>query len=382
MEEITDKLKKFYRVPMDHQKPQIRAMSSWRDENRCGFLMGVSLHGLPEHVAEIARVLDQQSGQSVKKKALDALIRSFKEYYIDPYKQHAGTTPSSSAPPTRPPSAGSEPLSASSLPNPQSRSGSADSKSRRSQSRPGSATNQSSPVGSTGYQSQFRKALSERDGVCLFCWTPWECEVAHIIAQKNIRFAQNCASVMQEASLKYIHQVQNGLYLCSVCHGRFDKLGVYIDVQEPGRFVVRTVPTEEPHKSFSRNIEGNRKNYLIDYPGRETSDDWQRQIWFKSDDTSTYPNVTALEFHKRACLIWEMAGGADVDLLGVYESDDDVGDAGADISPLQKRELVEHYLSALETDESPLDTIEAEIYPGKMKIINRSIESNYNKNLV
>ena len=36
------------------------------------------------------------------------------------------------------------------------------------------------------FQSDFQKALVNRDEICLFCWYKDQCEGAHIIAQKNL----------------------------------------------------------------------------------------------------------------------------------------------------------------------------------------------------
>ena len=80
----------------------------------------------------------------------------------------------------------------------------------------------------------------KRDGVCLFCWNRIECEGAHILAQKEIPFRYYEASLFERAGLKQKHQVQNGLLLCSICHGQFDKLKRYVDVVDD-KLVVKVV---------------------------------------------------------------------------------------------------------------------------------------------
>ena len=43
-------------------------------------------------------------------------------------------------------------------------------------------------------------------------------------------------------------------------------------------------------------------------------------LYFKQNDPKNLPNRKALEFHKTACLIWRMAGGAEED--DDYSEDD------------------------------------------------------------
>jgi hypothetical protein len=46
-------------------------------------------------------------------------------------------------------------------------------------------------------------------------------------------------------------------------------------------------------------------------------------LYFFDNDTTLLPNRNALEFHKTACLIWRMAGGAEIH--DECCSDDDIG---------------------------------------------------------
>jgi hypothetical protein len=44
------------------------------------------------------------------------------------------------------------------------------------------------------------------------------------------------------------------------------------------------------------------------------------QLYFVDNNPDTLPNVHALQFHKAACLIWRMAGGAEPE---DYDTDSD-----------------------------------------------------------
>jgi hypothetical protein len=79
---------------------------------------------------------------------------------------------------------------------------------------------------------EFSKSVCKRDGVCLFSWNNLECHATHVVAQKNLPFNYDEESIFQRVGLHSKHQVQNGLFLCAVCHGQFDKLKRYVDVVE------------------------------------------------------------------------------------------------------------------------------------------------------
>ena len=48
-------------------------------------------------------------------------------------------------------------------------------------------------------------------------------------------------------------------------------------------------------------------------------------LHFLDSNPENLPNVHALGFHKAACLIWRMAGGAEPEELPADEDDDDIG---------------------------------------------------------
>ena len=156
-------------------------------------------------------------------------------------------------------------------------------------------------------------------------------------------------SIFQRTGLHSKHQVQNGMLLCSVCHGEFDALKRYVDVivEENGdvKYVLKIVKglresDEEEWRRIVRDVRIDRQKRLEDFSdGRGALDDEANMcLWFMNptscveSDRETRsrrvlepedlrPNFKALEFHKTACLIWCMAGGAEED--EEFCSDDD-----------------------------------------------------------
>ena len=199
--------------------------------------------------------------------------------------------------------------------------------------------------------SQFKKSVGKRDGVCLFCWNNLECEAAHVVAQQDLPFDYDEQSIFQRVGLYSKHQVHNGVLLCSVCHGQFDKLKRYVDVVEENgdvKYVVKIVKglresDEVEWQRAVRNVRTLRQIRMEDYTdGRAATDNEGNMcLWFinptssiESDRVSRSqralepedlrPNIKALEFHKIACLIWRMAGGAEADEEYCSDYDSDV----------------------------------------------------------
>ncbi|KAJ3006233.1 UNVERIFIED_CONTAM: hypothetical protein HDU68_004203 [Siphonaria sp. JEL0065] len=166
--------------------------------------------------------------------------------------------------------------------------------------------------------SKFRSALHKRDKVCLFCWGNLELDAAHLIAQKpSASLSLIIPDLLSRAGLDSVYRVQNGILLCKVCHGQFDKLRRYIDVVDD-RFVAKVVNlTNDPHdhvwRSVVDDLRGTRTLRERKWTGRQAIDDatGEMVVYFAQDDASILPNHTALSFHKAACLIWKMAGAAD-----------------------------------------------------------------------
>jgi hypothetical protein len=168
----------------------------------------------------------------------------------------------------------------------------------------------------------LKEAVEKRDEVCLFCWDMLECEGAHIIAQKNIPMEYDDIPLLRRAGLEHKHQVQNGLLLCNKCHSQFDKLKRYVDLIDD-KLVIKVVnetnDTEsDKHKDweiatdFLQSIRRTGQKYLLD--GRTAVEtNGEMALYFVQNDPNLQPNRKALEFHKTACLIWRMAGGAEPD---------------------------------------------------------------------
>ena len=193
--------------------------------------------------------------------------------------------------------------------------------------------------------NDLKKAVARRDGVCLFCWNRKPLKGSHIIAQKNVSMAYDQASLFIRAGITQKHQVQNGLLLCGNCHDEFDLLKRYVDFIDD-KLVVKVVDetndkSSEKHRDWIRT----NRDLKIARTGRE--EDWieidnrkaveangEMSLYFDQNIETQLPNRQALEFHKAACLIWRMAGGAETD--EEYCSDDE--DLGpVDTAALKRR---------------------------------------------
>ncbi|OAJ41349.1 hypothetical protein BDEG_24970 [Batrachochytrium dendrobatidis JEL423] len=126
--------------------------------------------------------------------------------------------------------------------------------SSRAPSRNNSAGNISNAPKEELSHRDLKNAVEKRDVACLFCWDKLSLQGAHIIAQKNIGVAYNEPSILLRSGLTQKHQIQNA-------------------------------------------VESNG----------------EMALYFVLGDPTLQPNRNALEFHKTACLIWRMAGGAEFD---------------------------------------------------------------------
>ncbi|KAJ3356644.1 hypothetical protein HDU83_000506 [Entophlyctis luteolus] len=187
--------------------------------------------------------------------------------------------------------------------------------------------------------ANFRSALHKRDEVCLFCWGNLQLDAAHLIAQKpSPSLSLIIPDLLSRAGLDSVDRVQNGILLCKVCHGEFDALRRYIDVVDD-RFVAKVVnltsdPRNQEYIDAVGGIEDSRTGKIRRNPafaGRTVVDGSNElPVYFADGDTTKHPNLTALAFHKAACLIWKMAGAAD-DI-----EDDDIDHDGSVDSLLAK----------------------------------------------
>ncbi|KAI8913695.1 hypothetical protein EDD86DRAFT_110573 [Gorgonomyces haynaldii] len=277
--------------------PTQRIRSEWKEDNKFGFLCGILEHGEQQHREELVRL---SSGGGFAEHE-DVFIDQMFDHYIRPYlKSYSGSschTPVGS----RPGSAGSS--------------------------------------GSEPTHKQMKKALEARDGVCLFCWNNLSLEASHIIARKNIPIAQDESSVLQRAGLQSKHQVQNGLLLCKICHDQFDLLHYYVDVVDDRlvlKIVNQTNDKNDPTFKYAVSDLGidriKRNGRFPD--GRSQVEGQEMRLWFMDNNAELQPNRVALEFHKTACLIWRMAGGADPEDEYCSDCDSDTG-----VDYLQKERL-------------------------------------------
>ena len=308
--------------------PSARIRSEWTKENKHGFLSAIAKYGLPHHKIRLNGILASNSPDRTTE--IDDFIDVCFNYYIAVFKQHVGSnchTPTSS----------------------------------RTPSRSNSVHDINDNLIQELSHSQFKKSVGKRDGVCLFCWNNLQCHAAHLVAQKDLPFDHDEQSIFQRTGLHSKHQVQNGMLLCSVCHGEFDALKRYVDVivEENGdvKYVLKIVKglresDEEEWEIAISKIKSTRQVEKRRFSDRAVVDSGEEmELWFISpfDDTlndretrsrrvlepaDLRPNIKALEFHKTACLIWCMAGGAEED--EEYCSDDD-SDADQENIPYEQR---------------------------------------------
>ena len=63
-----------------------------------------------------------------------------------------------------------------------------------------------------------------------------------------------------------------------------------------------------------QDIRFGMKRRLAEFRSRQVvNDEGWMELYFLNNDPARIPNRKALEFHKTACLIWRMAGGAESD---------------------------------------------------------------------
>jgi hypothetical protein len=289
-------IKEFYRIECE-DIPHTREQSKWKSENKCGFLLGIIEFGLVSHREKL---LELVSNQQFKDQEMN-IINEMYQFYIYPCKQHTGTGKSES-----------------SCHTPETTS----SHSSRQNSAEEIDYIPEEEKELTHYY--LKKAVEKRDGVCLFCWNNRQCEGSLILAQKDIPFPYDEAWLFERTGLKQQHQVQNGLLLCVFCHKEFDALKRYVDVVND-KLIVKVV-NETDDKNNEKYLEWKRivRDLKISRQGRE--EDWlnidkrqavdsegEMELFFLNNNNSRLPNRKALEFHKTACLIWRMAGGAESD---------------------------------------------------------------------
>jgi hypothetical protein len=276
-------LKRYYDISDMTQKPPLNMKSRWNNLNKFGFLLGVIRYGKEVDISELHTSLHEQTFHELE----GSIIQRFYEQTIFPFKQHTGNGSSCETPPSSP------------------------------QSSRWNLENGETELN----HHHFKREVAKRDGACLSCWREDGCHAAHIIAQKNsIVSSVPESSLFTKAGLTSTHQVQNGLLLCSSCHAQFNRLTFYIEFADDKfilkvvNFAVKDTKDREWERAL-REIQALRhvsKDYLLDTGMRDVvNSDGEMGVFFMSTDTASFPNNIALDYHKAACLIWQMAGGAE-----------------------------------------------------------------------
>ncbi|OAJ38169.1 hypothetical protein BDEG_22122 [Batrachochytrium dendrobatidis JEL423] len=293
----TQLLNEYYQISTQ-AIPTQRVKSEWQDDNRRGLFLGIIQEGETSHITRLHNLLTanqfaEQQEFSTKIQLSDpehhcTFIDDMFGYYILPF--HKDYNDSSSC---------HTPVSS----NPTSRTNSADD------------LDYVAKVSELQHKD-LNKVVEKRDSVCLFCWDKLSLQGAHIISQKNIGMAYNEPSILLRSGLTQKHQIQNGLLLCIKCHDQFGKLKQYVDVVDD-KLVINDL-TSDKHKKWIETIEDlkvirrTRQKRWTD--NRQTVEsNSEMTLYFIHNNLTRLPNRNALEFHKTACLIWCMAGGAEFD---------------------------------------------------------------------
>ncbi|KAJ3016918.1 UNVERIFIED_CONTAM: hypothetical protein HDU68_011950 [Siphonaria sp. JEL0065] len=297
-----DLLAAFYSANQNQLTPSplSKIKSKWDNNNKWGFFLGVLEHGLPIHKTNLNAALNSTtfSEQQTFSKTLQSptLIDALFDYYITPF--HKGCSNESEC---------NTPI------------GSTASSSRACSTKDLDHI----PEDAVLTHANFKKAVAKRDGVCLLCWENRPVKGCHIISQKNDVMDYDEVSLFQRAGLKQKHQVQNGLLLCGNCHNEFNVLKRYFEVigeQLVLKVVNENERDEEKTTEWRRNIRNLRGIRVLREEDWATIDRRQATnpvgemaLYFVNTNPTIQPNKLALEFHKAACLIWKMAGGAEED---------------------------------------------------------------------
>ncbi|EGF83571.1 hypothetical protein BATDEDRAFT_22381 [Batrachochytrium dendrobatidis JAM81] len=264
----TQLLNEYYQISTQ-AIPTQRAKSEWQDDNKRGFFLGIIQEGETSHTTQLhdllaANQFAEQQQFSTKVQLADSehprtFIDEMFEYYILPFHKDYNDSSSCHTP-----------------------------ASSRAPSRTNSAGNISNvPKESELSHRDLKNAVEKRDGACLFCWDKLSLQGAHI------GVAYNESPILLRAGLAQKHQIQNGLLLCINCHSRF---------------ALRIANEEDWARIDNRQaVESNG----------------EMALYFVLDDPTLQPNRDALEFHKTACLIWRIAGGAESDDEYCPHDDDD-----------------------------------------------------------
>lgn len=297
--------------------PEPKQKAQWGPENNIGFFKGIFEYGFTEHKSQVLDLLQSPGfvGQDLQsqKDELQRLLNQLFNSYIFAFHKHQEFA--NENPPGTPRSV-----------------------------RPTSASNSVT-------QEILKKELFERDYCCLFCWDkslPY-LQAAHILSRKTIRMS-NVNELLQRAGIPNLYDVRNGLLLCMKCHHDFDTLKTFVQVEED-RMLFKAVKTPIDSewrdtvdvKLQTRNI---FKSFIQDdrVPADE---DNELRLWFVGQSPTNLPSKEALSWHKAACHIWLLAGGADPEEL----SDDDEEDFLPPVPAKETMDRVQVWNSAVTMSE-------------------------------
>jgi len=294
------------------QPPEKKTRSQWGLPNQYWFLYGIitvieevfnssPLHPTRySHIQSISAVFERDN-EDIDNESIRSLIDDLYAFYVNPFKQNGSSRPSS-----RP-------------------------SSNSSSSRPTSNVDSSH----SDTQGTFVKAVAARDKYCSFCWTSEALQGAHIFR----RALENLPRALPEwCNINDLYQVQNGLLLCPGCHDGFDRLRLYVGIVDEDYFlkVVKftnsiDIENEKFQAWLGKNTDirqvriGRKETFSPLFNDREVGTAAGFRLYFQNTaPTTSYPNPKALLFHKAACLIWKMAGGAEPATLHRWDDDEDV----------------------------------------------------------
>jgi HNH endonuclease len=290
-------LRQYYNINSDCI-PQQREKSKWKPENNVGFLLGITAFGINTHRTQLHSLLVSSQFEDQENSFIDSMF----EYYIRPFHKSYNTDSESCHTPST--------------------------VSSRTPSRSNSVDDlHYVPELNELLHKDLKKAVVKRDVVCLFCWNRKPLKGSHIIAQKNVSMAYNETSLFIRAGITQKHEVQNGLLLCGNCHDEFDLLKRYVDFIDD-KLVVKVVnetndENDVNYRSATKGLKGSRRDQLEFVPDNRQpiETNGEMALYFVQNNPTKLPNREALEFHKVACMIWRMAGGAETD--EEYCSDDE-----------------------------------------------------------
>jgi hypothetical protein len=277
-EEVKKMLMVYYGIrPKD--LPGQAPKSRWKKCNRLGFLLGIVMFGESFHIRNLYKVLVQGEFQGRE----DVVIDRYYDYYVRPFKNNDICLDRHIFPDDLYSDVNMQQFEKDTEPT----------------------------------HKDMQVALLKRDKNCVFCWIGAAETVAHIMAEacdykipSNQRLSVICRGV------ENFHHPENGLLLCRDCLDHFDTLQYYVDSIDQ-QLVVKVINIYDQYSRQDEDAADHLKN--IRKTAKENFTDGRRAIEANGEmainlnESSQVPppNRKSLYLHKTACLIWNMAGGAE-----------------------------------------------------------------------